>query len=45
MYCLLVLLVVLTSTYAELLYTIATLRSSRVIHDTLVTKLLGSTFR
>ncbi|KAI0798592.1 hypothetical protein BC629DRAFT_232884 [Irpex lacteus] len=44
-YVVIVLTVSVLWTYAELVYTFATLRASRVIHSQLVSKLLGSTFR
>ncbi|KAI0775462.1 ABC transporter type 1, transmembrane domain-containing protein [Irpex lacteus] len=44
-YIAIVLTVTILWTYAEFIYTVATLRASRVIHSQLVTKLLGSTFR
>ena len=45
MYCVIVLLAILSSVYCTLVYTFGTLRASRTIHERLVKSLLGSTFR
>ncbi|KAI0801943.1 hypothetical protein BC629DRAFT_1591605 [Irpex lacteus] len=45
MYCLITFMVAVSSTYADVLYTLASLRASRVLHSKLVSRLLGSTFR
>lgn len=44
-YSFIVFLVVATHIWGELMYTFGSLRASRIIHNKLVTKLLGSTFR
>ncbi|KAI0703637.1 hypothetical protein BC835DRAFT_1262769 [Cytidiella melzeri] len=44
-YSFIVLMVVVTHLWGEIVYTFATLRASRIIHGKLISKLLGSTFR